>query len=343
MRILPLLLPLLLAIPACSDHSPPASAPGQESEDTHAGHDHGPDSQAQASDAGHGAASEKKIGVLLASHGSHSPHWRKMLFEVEEAVQERVLANGSIQGTKTAFMEYTEPSIATRMKEFDAEGYTDVIVVPLFLTVSSHSFDDIPTILHQKEDANALKVLEGENIERYKPSANVILTKELDFSGFLANNIRRRVAGMSTDPASEGVSLIAYGSAAYNKEWEDLMHTIGKELEQDPGIDTTTFGWCGHIVSYGLDSTRDSIRAILAQEDRALVIPVLVAYDEMFQTGIIGGAIESMTKEEQEMTSYLPDAILPDPALEAWIVEEALLHARRIRVLDAISIAEASM
>ncbi|MGB0953618.1 MAG: sirohydrochlorin chelatase [Planctomycetota bacterium] len=323
MRLLTLLLPILLATPACFSSSE------SDSSDTAQERHHA--TETHVSDAGHIVANEQKIGVLLASHGSRSPHWRKMLFGVEEAVQERVLTNGSIQGIKTAFMEYTEPSIATRMKEFDAEGYTDVIVVPLFLTVSSHSFDDIPTILYQKEDANALKVLKGENIERYRPDANAVLTKELDFSGFLAGNVRRRVAGLSSDPANEGVSLIAYGSAAYNQEWEDLMNAIGKELAVDPGIAITTFGWCGHIVSYELDSTRKSIQAILKQKERALVIPVLVAYDEMFQTGIIGGAIQSMTPEEQERIDYLPDAILPDPDLEAWIVTEALQHAAALR------------
>lgn len=266
-----------------------------------------------------------------------------MLFDVEEAVTERILADGSTHGIKTAFMEYTEPSIATRMKEFDAEDYTDVIVVPLFLTVSSHSYDDIPTILHQKGDVNALKVLKSENIERYRPKANILLTKELDFSGFLAGNIRRRVAGLSKTPADEGVSLIAYGSSAYNQEWEDLMTAIGKELAVEPGIDTTTFGWCGHIVSYTMDSTRDSIRRVLDNERQALVIPVLVAYDEMFQTGIIGGAIASMTEEEQQRIQYRPDAILPDPVLEAWIVDEVLQHAAILRGEAGAVIVDAKM
>ena len=91
--------------------------------------------------------SEKKIGVLLVNHGSVAESWRNMLLEVETEVKEEILSNPKISKVTTAFMEYTEPSIATRMKEFDKEGFDEVIVVPIFLTVSSHYSHDIPVIL----------------------------------------------------------------------------------------------------------------------------------------------------------------------------------------------------
>lgn len=48
------------------------------------------------------------------------------------------------------------------MKEFDREGYTDVIIVPVFLTVSPHTFDDIPTIVGLKEDPHSMQQLKQE-------------------------------------------------------------------------------------------------------------------------------------------------------------------------------------
>ena len=99
----------------------------------------------------------KKIGVLMVNHGSRSPTWRQALLDLETNVKDSILRAGIVKGTKPAFMEYNEPSIATRLKEFDAEGFTDVIIVPVFLTVSPHSFDDIPTIIGQKEDPQGLR------------------------------------------------------------------------------------------------------------------------------------------------------------------------------------------
>ncbi|MCP4093629.1 MAG: cobalamin biosynthesis protein CbiX [Planctomycetes bacterium] len=284
-----------------------------------------------------------KVGILLASHGSHSPQWRSMLHDLEDSVSNRVLSHARIDGIKTAFMEYTEPSIATRMREFDQEGFTDVIIVPLFLTVSSHSFDDIPTILHLKNDASALKTLQAENIERYQPKAKVTLTKELDFSGFLKDNIQRRVAALSKSPNDEGVALIAYGSAAYNTEWVELLTEIGSGLEDELGINSSSYGWCGHLVSYKADSTIAAIDQVLTNKKQALVIPVLVAYDKMFQTQIIGGAITSLPAETQARVSYIADAILPDAQLEQWIVDITASTAESLPKASHGQIAEASL
>jgi hypothetical protein len=76
----------------------------------------------------------KKIGVLLVNHGSRSETWRRSLLALEDSVRPALSTNPAIQGLKTAFMEYTEPSIATRLKEFDADGFTDIVIVPVFLT-----------------------------------------------------------------------------------------------------------------------------------------------------------------------------------------------------------------
>lgn len=95
---------------------------------------------------------EKKPGVLLANHGSRSATWRNSLLALENRVRPTLLAHQAIPGVQTALMAYTEPSIATRLKEFDADGFTDLILVPLFLTVCPHPFDEIPTNIGKQVD-----------------------------------------------------------------------------------------------------------------------------------------------------------------------------------------------
>jgi hypothetical protein len=263
-------------------------------------------------------AGEKKTGVLLVSHGSHSDQWREMLEDVEQDVSERVLAIPGINGIKSAFMEYTEPSIATQLKAFDDEGYTQVILVPLLLTVSGHSFDDIPTIIGAKDDAKALAMLEAEGIERYLPRAKVTITPLLDFSSLLETNLARRVGRLTKDPANEGVVLVAYGDAEYDDEWVALFRDIGEKLKAETGISMATHAWCGHLVSYKTQPTVDAIKRVLAAHERAIVVPVLVAYDQTFQGKIIGGAVNEVG--EKDRVVYTPDAILPEPALNEWIV-----------------------
>lgn len=278
---------------------------------------------------------KKKTGVLLISHGSHSEAWRKMLLEIEHAVRNDILKSGRVAGIRSAFMEYTEPSIATQLKEFDRQGYTDVILVPLLLTVSSHSFDDIPTIVGQKRDYLTTDTLRFQGIEIYKPKARVSTAPLLDFPAVLEKNVTRRVRQMSEDPGNEGIVLVAYGDKSYDEEWKHLLEKVSDAVKNQTGVDCARYSWCGHIVRYQSEPTETAIRAILRQKQRALVVPVLVAVDETFQGKIIGGAIKNVNQSER--ITYRHDAILPDDNINRWIVDISLELASKLADQHATS------
>jgi len=272
----------------------------------------------------------KKIGVLLVNHGSRSATWRKSLLDLEASVRPALFTNQSVQGLKTAFMEYTEPSIATRLKEFDAEGFTDLVIVPVFLTVSSHTFDDIPTIMGQKTDPHSLELMKIEKIERYQPKANTVLTPNLDFTSLLKANVLRRVK--SLDPRSEetGLVMIAYGDATYEREWSALLNSVGDYVKENTGIETHSFGWCGHVAHYDSQKTTDAISKVLEKKPKSVVVPVLVAHDEMFQIKIIGDGIAKVANHKTRVI-YRPDSILPDTEVEKWVIDIAGQYVAKIQ------------
>ena len=265
-----------------------------------------------------GSRVEIKIGVLLVSHGSHSEQWRKMLTNIEDTLRDKILQDGQIAGIKSSFMEYTEPSIATRLKEFDAEGYAHVIIVPILLTVSSHSFDDIPVIAGQKVDHATLETLKLEGAEIYKPKAKVTMAPLLDFPDVLEKNVSRRVQEQSDDPANEGMVLVAYGSEPYDEEWKELLEGVSNKVREETGIDASEYCWCGHIAHYKSEPTEKAIKKILAKKETAIVIPVLVAVDENFQGKIIGGAVKNVDLNDR--IRYRGDSILPDANINNWVV-----------------------
>ncbi|PIE50704.1 MAG: cobalamin biosynthesis protein CbiX [Flavobacteriales bacterium] len=268
-----------------------------------------------------GVSGEQKIGVLLVNHGSHSENWRNQLLDLEKKVRPILEENKDIKGIKTAFMEYNEPSIATRLKEFDDAGFTDVVLVPIFLTVSPHSFDDIPTIVGLKKDPKSLESLKLENIKTYKPkNVKVHMTPLLDFTDILEKNVLARVKALSKDPKNEGVSLIGYGDEDYEKEWIELFGKVGDYLKTNIGIDKVNHAWCGHIAHYKTEPTTEAIEKILEEKKKAIVIPVLVAVDEDFQMKIIGGGVAKV-KDTKEKVVYKPDAILPDVNVEQWVID----------------------
>lgn len=264
-------------------------------------------------------ADAPKIGVLLVNHGSRSVTWRQSLLQLEAHVAPTILNGHNVQSVRTAFMEYTEPSIAARMKEFDQEGFTDVIIVPVFLTVSPHTFDDIPTIVGLKEDPHSMQQLKIENIQRYTPKATPHITPPLDFTDILQNNLLRRVNALSRNPSQEGLVLIGYGDETYDKEWVELFDKVAGFVRERTGITGYSYGWCGHIANYKPEETTAAINAVLKSSRKALVIPVLVAHDEMFQIKIIGDGIAKVP-DNRERVVYRPDSILPDPNLERWVI-----------------------
>ena len=260
----------------------------------------------------------KKIGVLLVNHGSVAKSWRKMLLNVEEQVKEEILSNPKISKVTTAFMEYTEPSIATRMREFDNEGFDEVIVIPIFLTVSSHYSHDIPVILGVSADPKAKEYMIGkEKIDVYKPKARVSIAPPLDYSTILKKNIERRVKALSEDPGNEGVLLVAYGDAQYNQQWEEMVDSIGKYLKIKTGHSSIAYSWCGHLVGYSQEPTVKGIEKLMELEDKVIVIPVLVGNDPYFQKEIIQKAVD-MVKGN---VAYTQDAILPDENLNKWVID----------------------
>ncbi|MEZ4588374.1 MAG: CbiX/SirB N-terminal domain-containing protein [Gemmatimonadales bacterium] len=268
----------------------------------------------------------QRTGVLLVSHGSHSPAWRRMLLDVHAEVSAELLGLDGITEVRSAFMEYTEPSIATQLRGFDATGMESVVVVPLLLTISDHSFDDIPAICGRSADTDRAARLREEGIEVYEAEAELDFAPLLDFSNLIRTNLARRLRAIvgrrsarAGDAHRDGLVLVGYGSAEFEDEWNRFFREVRGFAESDLEIAATAHAWCGHIVRYSRQPTIDAIEELLDLADRVIVIPILVAYDQMFQKRIIGRAVERCAAPERVL--YRPDAILPEPAVGRWVVE----------------------
>lgn len=272
-----------------------------------------------------------KTGILLINHGSRSGAWRKLLLDVQREIDGRLLAIPGVAQVRTAFMEYTEPSIATQLKAFDADGIERVIVVPLLLTISDHSFDDIPAICGMSDDPEVLSELADEKIEVYTPKAQLDFAPLLDFSGLVQRNTARRVNSIlgrrkGSGEVSHGLVLVGYGSADFNDDWDRFFAQIRIHAQQELGITETAHAWCGHLVSYSRQPTIDAIESVLQKTDRVILLPILIAYDPMFQDKIIGRAATRCAEPHRVL--YRPDSILPEPEVGRWVIEisEKMAH-----------------
>ncbi|MEZ5562134.1 MAG: CbiX/SirB N-terminal domain-containing protein [Gammaproteobacteria bacterium] len=284
------------------------------------------------------APQEHKIGILLVNHGSRQQAWRDMLMDVEHAVDDRLLALPNVKGVRTAFNEYNEPSVATQLKAFDDEGFDEIIVLPLFLTVGAHTASDIPNLVGLKNDPDALEALPKDGVPVYRPKARVTLLETIDSTEFLKANILRRTKALlkDADGSNYGVTLAAYGDDQFNQQWEALMGELGKHLKENVGIDAINYAWSGHLVNYSSDPTQKAINQILAEKQKDIVISVYVAYDKKFQKDVIGGGVAASDRP-QDVLYNEPEAILPDENLNNWVVEtiRESISSGRLAALNA--------
>ncbi len=279
-----------------------------------------------------------KIGVLLINHGSEQKAWRDMLVDVEKAVDDKLLALPNVAGVKTAFNEYTEPSVATQMKAFDDEGYDEVIALPLFLTVGGHTNSDIPNGLGLKNDKDVLESLPKTGVPVYRPRARVTFLETIDATEFLKTNILRRTKSLleGVEGKDVGVTLAAYGDQGFNQQWEELMTELGAHLKENLGVDTVNSAWSGHLVNYSIEPTKKAINQVLAEKKKDVLISVYVAYDYMFQRDIIGEAGRQSDRPE-DVLYHEVESILPDENLNNWVVQsiEESLSTGRLAALTS--------
>jgi len=283
-----------------------------------------------------------KIGILLINHGSEQKAWRDMLVDVEKNVDDQLLALPNVHGVKTAFNEYTEPSLATQMKAFDDEGYDEVIALPLFLTIGGHTNADLPNGLGLKNDKDLLESLPKEGVPVYRPRARVTLLQTIDATEFLKISILRRTKALmpeGADGSKYGVTLAAYGDAGFNQQWEELMTELGNHLKKNIGVDMVNSAWSGHLVNYSIEPTKKAINQVLAEKEKDILISVYVAYDYMFQRDIIGKAGLESDRPEDVLYNEV-ESILPDKNLESWVVssiEESLSTGRLANLTSRVA------
>jgi len=72
-----------------------------------------------------------------------------------------------------------------------------------------------------------------------------------------------------------------------------------------------------------------AINNALKKKDKAIVIPILVAHDEMFQVKIIGDGIAKVN-DSKDRVIYKPDSILPDKNVQNWVINIANQYVNKI-------------
>lgn len=265
----------------------------------------------------------KKIGVLLVAHGSKSSAWTGEIDAFATGVREALLKQGGVQSVRLAYVRESSPTIAQEMKAFDTEGYAEVVIVPLLIaTESTITNSYLQYLAGMRSEAKAIKQLQNEGFEIYYPKARVTMTPALSDSEVLKKSVLRRVNALKGADSGEdmAVLLVGYGDQVYGQQMEELMESLGRYLKVKTDIDTVAFAFCGKLTDYSGTPVVESIKETLELEQEVLVVPVLLATDDMLQVNTIQAAINAIPTASK--VRYKADAVLPDLEVNEWIVQK---------------------
>jgi sirohydrochlorin ferrochelatase len=258
-----------------------------------------------------GDAAMQKFGVLVISHGSRSGDWVRL---VDEAVsQVRVPAGVPVC---SSFLEIVEGRlIQDGIDRLEAQGVTDLIVVPLFVSSGSTHIDEISYALGVIPEP----ALETE-LQPFRLSAAVHMASPVDDDPVIAEIIYEKIRPLSVRPEREIVILVGHGSneKGFHLRWRRGLERLAARLKELGGFDETD------VAMLLPDQTKRKMqrwRKDKPQHD--VIIAPLFLSKGYFTKQVIPSRLEGFAYR------YNGEALLPSPLIARWMERQI---ARFLRV-----------
>jgi len=270
----------------------------------------------------------RQPALVIAAHGSKSAGWVQAVKDFVEIVASSPGVAEIYASVTAGYLENASPTLADAVELPLTLGASEVIVVPLFLTASTHQAEDVPGILGISGVAPHIRRrLVAEGVRVLPPNLPIRIQSLGEVSEILHKNVLRRLSLEVRDRSHEAVVLVGYGSTIHHDQWEALMHDIRVRLLR-AGFGGISHSYCGHVVQLSPEPTYKAIveASLQAGVRRVHVVPLLMAVSEL-QTGPIATACVAAHPKLQKQhvqLRYAVDAILPDGDLAARVAFCAL-------------------
>lgn len=271
-----------------------------------------------------------KTGLLIIAHGSPSEKWNQPVLALEDSVK-AVLEAKQVAGfdeVRVALMEFTEPSVATVVKEMEDNGVTTIYALPLFIALSGHSVFDVPTILgvyYNKEMGDAIKE-EGTKI--VDTEAKITVGPSLNYGDVIKEILLGRVKSLSEKPENEALVILAHGDSNFEPCWENLSNETGNYILGKTGIEYFDKAFVEVGQSFGTEGVGAILNAA-GQKDRVIVVGMYLSLgvkNMPTKTGMVmmGHMVDSQTMLKGKDIVYSEKGLLPSPKITGWIVDRAV-------------------
>lgn len=269
-----------------------------------------------------------KSAVVVIAHGHVMESWRKPVLALEETVRTRLDERKitDFDYVRVAMMEYTEPSVASVMRDCEKEGIDTVFALPLFIAPSSHSEEDLPNILGLKFIPQVREELKEEGTEFVRTGMKIVLGPTMYSTDILEKAMYDRVMAMSKDPENEAVVFLAHGDPERIGFWDNLLQRTSEYIKENSRIGYTD----GELVAMGMhmaDDLTEILGKAAGRKKRVLVQGVYLTSNVKSMAERIGmpKRQEPLEKEGVEIV-YGGQGILPESTdlVSDWIIDRAM-------------------
>lgn len=242
-----------------------------------------------------------KFGVLVISHGSRSAEWVRL---VDEAVSDVQVPCGV--PIFSSFLEIVEGRlIQDGIDALEAQGVTDIIAIPLFVSSGSTHIDEISYAL----GVTAEPVLETD-LAPFVIRSRIHFMPPIDDDPMIAEILYRNIKPLSADTEKEIVLVIGHGSIekGFHEKWRLGLEKLAARIK---GLG----GFAGADAAMLLpDQVPGKMNEWLARRPEcAVIVAPLFLSEGYFTNRVIPDRLSGFAYR------YNGKALLPDPLISRWM------------------------
>jgi sirohydrochlorin ferrochelatase len=248
-----------------------------------------------------------KPGILVISHGSREREW---VSRIDETVESAQAAFNGLVPVVGAFLELVEDRlIPDGLRQLEAEGVTDLLAIPFFVSSGSTHVDEIGWALGAYASPRT-----DTDLTKFRVNARLTYGKPLDEDEEIAEVLLDRLAELSADPRRESLLLVAHGSGEpeFLAAWRRGTEGLCAKLRERGGYADA------EAALLLPDEVAEKWRALRRRRplDDILALPLFLS----------GGYFTSVAVPKRLAgldCRYNGRPLLPHPALSRWIVRQS--------------------
>ncbi|MDO7907561.1 CbiX/SirB N-terminal domain-containing protein [Paenibacillus sp. JX-17] len=241
-----------------------------------------------------------KPGVLIICHGSQDKAWVQLVDDAAAGL--RLPEDLPVE---ISFLELvTGRLIQDGINRLEAQGVTDLLVVPLFVSSGSTHVDEIGYALGIKDEPE-----KETDLERFEIHSRVHYGYPAGDDPLIAEMVWDKVRGLSQDLSREMILLVAHGSIhdGFRQRWERELSSLAEKVHLLSGAAAADFAL--------LNPESVHAKAAYWNQERGydvLVAPLFLSAG-YFTNVVVPRRLGDLTYR------YSGETLLPHPLLARWI------------------------